>query len=126
MAGKKRDVPITLRSRFKPGVEAAVLIPVSVIGVWFSLSLSGQIELLFFNGNFTQWVYDTFLFQYDQRNALIVGFAMGFAVVPIIYTISEDALSNVPSHIISGSLALGATRIHGTRHTVRTDAPVIR
>jgi phosphate transport system permease protein len=35
---------------------------------------------------------------------------MGFAVIPIIYTISEDAMSNVPQHLISGSLALGATR----------------
>ena len=33
---------------------------------------------------------------YDQRNALVVGLAMGFAVIPIIFTIAEDALSNVP------------------------------
>jgi phosphate transport system permease protein len=35
---------------------------------------------------------------------------MGFAVIPIIFTISEDSLSNVPKHLTSGSLALGATR----------------
>jgi phosphate transport system permease protein len=40
----------------------------------------------------------------------VVGFAMGFAVIPIIYTICEDAFSNVPQHLVSGSLALGATR----------------
>jgi phosphate transport system permease protein len=39
-----------------------------------------------------------------------VGIAMGFAVIPIIFTISEDSLSNVPRHLSSGSLALGATR----------------
>ena len=33
---------------------------------------------------------------YDQRNAVVVGLAMGFAVIPIIFTISEDAFSNVP------------------------------
>jgi phosphate transport system permease protein len=35
---------------------------------------------------------------------------MGFAVIPIIFTIAEDSLSNVPSHLTAGSLALGATR----------------
>ncbi len=47
---------------------------------------------------------------YAQRNALIIGFAMGFAVIPIIYTIAEDALSAVPNSLRSASLACGATR----------------
>ncbi len=46
---------------------------------------------------------------YVQRNALIVGFVMGFAIIPIIYTISEDALSTVPEHLRSASLGAGAT-----------------
>jgi phosphate transport system permease protein len=46
---------------------------------------------------------------YVQRNALVVGFAMGFAIIPIIYTISEDALSAVPEHLRAGSLGAGAT-----------------
>jgi phosphate transport system permease protein len=46
---------------------------------------------------------------YIQRNALIVGFLMGFAIIPIIYTIAEDALSTVPEHLRSASLATGAT-----------------
>ncbi len=48
---------------------------------------------------------DTFV----QRNAMIVGFVMGFAVIPIIYTISEDALSTIPEHLRSASLGAGAT-----------------
>jgi phosphate transport system permease protein len=47
---------------------------------------------------------------YSQRNALVVGFVMGFAIIPIIYTIAEDALSAVPDHLRAGSLAAGATR----------------
>jgi len=35
---------------------------------------------------------------------------MGFAVIPIIFTISEDAFSNVPAHLSAASLALGASR----------------
>jgi phosphate transport system permease protein len=50
-------------------------------------------------------VFDT----YEQRNALVVGFVMGFAIIPIIYTISEDALSAVPEHLRSASLGAGAT-----------------
>jgi phosphate transport system permease protein len=46
---------------------------------------------------------------YQQRNALVVGFVMGFAVIPNIYTLAEDALNSVPSHLRSGSLACGAT-----------------
>ena len=46
---------------------------------------------------------------YDGRNALVVGFVMGFAIIPIIYTIAEDALSTVPSHLRSASLGAGAT-----------------
>ena len=46
---------------------------------------------------------------YVQRNTLIVGFAMGFAVIPIIYTISEDALNAVPEHLRAAALACGAT-----------------
>lgn len=49
---------------------------------------------------------DTFV----QRNALVVGLIMGFAIIPIIYTISDDALSAVPQHLRSASLGAGATR----------------
>ncbi|MEN8149758.1 MAG: ABC transporter permease subunit [Planctomycetota bacterium] len=46
---------------------------------------------------------------YVQRNALVVGFVMGFAIIPIIFTIAEDALSAVPEHLRSASLGAGAT-----------------
>ena len=46
---------------------------------------------------------------YVQRNTFVVGFAMGFAVIPIIYTLAEDALSAVPEHLRAASLACGAT-----------------
>jgi phosphate transport system permease protein len=50
-----------------------------------------------------------FVGTYVQRNTLIVGFAMGFAVIPIIYTLAEDALNAVPEHLRSASLGCGAT-----------------
>lgn len=52
---------------------------------------------------------DLFLGTYVQRNALVVGFVMGFAVIPIIYTVTEDALSSVPDHLRGAALGCGAT-----------------
>jgi phosphate transport system permease protein len=46
---------------------------------------------------------------YVQKNALVVGFVMGFAIVPIIYTMAEDSLSSVPVHLREASLGAGAT-----------------
>ena len=40
---------------------------------------------------------------------MVVGFIMGFAIIPIIYTIAEDALTAVPEHLRSASLGAGAT-----------------
>ncbi len=52
---------------------------------------------------------ESFMGTYVQRNTMIVGFAMGFAVIPIIYTLAEDALNSVPEHLRSASLGCGAT-----------------
>lgn len=52
---------------------------------------------------------DLFLGTYVQRNAFVVGLVMGFAVIPLIYTIADDALSAVPQHLRAASLAAGAT-----------------
>jgi phosphate transport system permease protein len=68
------------------------------------------VESALFAGDYRGWLLRTLGLTYDQRNSLVVGFAMGFAVIPIIFTIAEDALSNVPPHLVAGSLALGATR----------------
>jgi phosphate transport system permease protein len=55
------------------------------------------------------WISNTLGIHYDQRNALVVGFAMGFAVIPSIFSIAEDAIFSVPKQLTYGSLALGAT-----------------
>jgi phosphate transport system permease protein len=46
---------------------------------------------------------------YIQRNSLVVGFVMGFAIIPIIYTLADDALATVPENLRSASLGAGAT-----------------
>lgn len=102
------QAPRAIKGRFKHGTELFFLMPVIIIGVLISLWLNGPIESALFAGDYKSWLYNVLGLQYDQRNSLIVGFAMGFAVIPIIFTISEDALSSVPKHLTAGSLALGA------------------
>ena len=46
---------------------------------------------------------------YVQRNALVVGIGMSFAIIPLIFTIADDALTSVPDHLRSASLGAGAT-----------------
>ena len=57
---------------------------------------------------------------YQQRNAVVVGFAMAFTIIPIIYTLADDALSSVPDSLRSASLGAGATT---WQTTVRVVAP---
>lgn len=57
---------------------------------------------------------------------MVVGLAMGFAVIPIIFAITEDAFSNVPRNLVAGSLALGANRWQTvTRVVLPTASPGI-
>lgn len=103
------QIPRALRGRIPEGWEALMLVPVVGLTVWLSLTLSPWMELWFFDGSMRQWFTDVGI-TYDQRNALVVGLAMGFAVIPTIFSIAEDAVFSVPKHLTQGSLALGATR----------------
>jgi phosphate transport system permease protein len=102
-------LPETTTSKVTDGWQAALLIPIVIFFAWLSLVLSPWMEQILFGGNVRLWLTDTMGVGFDQRNALIIGITMGFAVIPIIFSISEDAVFSVPKHLSSGSLALGAT-----------------
>jgi len=85
------------------------IVPLIVLIVWLLFRFDAPLESLLFAGDAQHWFRDVLGLDYDQRNALVVGVAMGVAVVPIIFSISEDAIHGVPRHLTSGSLALGAT-----------------
>ena len=93
-----------------PAREVAILVALVVFGVWLAYALGPVVERVAFGGDFKAWLFSSFDERYDPRNSLVIGFAMGFAVIPIIFTISEDAFSNVPAHLSAASLALGASR----------------
>lgn len=86
-----------------------MLIPVVCFVGWFSFAVSPIIEVALFDGNTRQFITNELGITFDQRNALVVGIAMGFAVIPTIFSIAEDAMFSVPRHLSNGSLALGAT-----------------
>lgn len=102
-------VPASVRHRVAAGTEAMLLLPVVGCVIWASMALSGPLESAWFGGNLPLWLTTHFGWTYDQRNSLVVGVAMGFAVIPNIFSISEDAVFSVPQHLTNGSLALGAT-----------------
>lgn len=102
-------LPASLRHKVPEGWDAAVLIPVIMFSVYFAFVLSPAIESLCFGGDMRVWMKNEFGIGYDQRNSLVVGLAMGFAVIPTIFSIAEDAIFSVPKHLTTGSLALGAT-----------------
>jgi phosphate transport system permease protein len=102
-------LPGSIKHRVPDGWTAALLIPVVLLISWVSIALSQPLEAWLFDGNMRSWLTNEIGIDFDQRNALVVGFAMGFAVIPTIFSIAEDAIFSVPKHLTFGSLALGAT-----------------
>jgi phosphate transport system permease protein len=119
-------LPASIRLRVPAGWESAILIPVVLFVGWLSFAISGHLEAWLFGGNMPQWLRNEMGITFDQRNALVVGIAMGFAVIPNIYSIAEDAVFSVPKSLTLGSLALGATPWQTlTRVVILTASPGI-
>jgi phosphate transport system permease protein len=102
-------LPAGLQQTVKPGREILLLLPLIAGALWLSMVLSQPLEQIFFGGNLPRWLGTELGIDYEQRNSLVVGIAMGFAVIPNIFSISEDAIFAVPRQLTTGSLALGAT-----------------
>lgn len=102
-------LPARLQQSIPEGWEAAILLPVIIIAGIVAIMLGQPVEELFFGGDMPMWLTNEMGIKYEQRNSLVVGIIMGFAVIPTIFSISEDAIYGVPKHLTTGSLALGAT-----------------
>lgn len=112
--------PMKIRGKFEGGREWMVLLPVVLLVAWAAWSLGPVLEKLVFVykdqstgreiADFRLWWPQATGMSFDQRNSLVVGFMMGFAVIPVIFTIAEDALSNVPKTLTAAASALGASR----------------
>ncbi len=100
-----------LAKRVETGYEFAVVtLCVIAPGVALAWAVAGPIEAAFFGGDFRQWLAGALATPYEQLNSIVVAFGLGFAVIPIIFSISEDALSGIPHSLSAASLAMGASR----------------
>ncbi|OOF00737.1 hypothetical protein BZG78_04295 [Salinivibrio sp. MA351] len=104
-----RMIPRYARRRLPDNAQILVIIPVLLLVGTMAVSLGPWIEQIWLGGDARQFITYELGIGYDQRNALVVGIAMGFAVVPTIFSIAEDAIFSVPPHLKQGALALGAT-----------------
>ena len=104
------QLPVEKRSMLPEGWAPIVLIVPILLGGWLSFEWSRPIEIAFFDGDIRHWLQTETGLGFDQRNALIVGLTMGFAIIAPIFSIAEDSLFAVPRHLTNGSLALGATQ----------------
>ena len=89
--------PRRIREIIKPAIELLAGIPSVVMGFFALIVLAS-------------WLQTTFGLEF-RFNALNAGIALALAVIPIIYTVSEDAFNAVPQHYREASLALGASKI---------------
>ncbi|WP_415754119.1 phosphate ABC transporter permease [Pseudomonas leptonychotis] len=119
-------LPESIRLNVPDGWESVLLIPIVLAVGYVSLAMSGHLENWLFDGNMRLWLSNDLGIAFDQRNALVVGLAMGFAVIPTIFSIAEDAVFSVPKSLTFGSLALGATPWQTlTRVVILTASPGI-
>jgi len=104
------NLPKSISDKISDGVLPLVLLPILVFTAYISIGCSHTLEQWLFDGNTRVYLTNELGIDFDQRNSLIVGIAMGFAVIPTIFSIAEDAIFSVPKSLTMGSLALGATR----------------
>ncbi len=88
--------PQAAREAIKPAVELLAGIPSVVVGFFALMVLA-------------TWLQDAFGMTI-RLNAITAGIGLALAVIPIVYTVAEDALSAVPQAYRDGSEALGANR----------------
>lgn len=96
--------PKWAREVYKPVVELLAGFPSVVLGFFALIVLAS-------------WLQELFDFEY-RLNAVNAGLALSLAVIPIIFTVCEDALSAVPRKLREASWALGATRAETTIRVV--------
>jgi len=85
-----------LREIIKPVVELLAGIPSVVLG-FFGLMVMASV------------LQRTLGYQ-SRLNALVAGLALAFAVIPLVFSIAEDALTSVPRSFVQAALALGASK----------------
>ena len=102
-------IPLEQRKRLHEGLVAFGLIPIYFLISWAVFAFGPDLEMFFLGQPFREWAPNSLGVPFEQRNSIVVGLAMGFAVTPLIFTLAEDAFRNIPKDLADASLALGAT-----------------
>jgi phosphate transport system permease protein len=87
--------PPWARETVKPAIEILAGIPSVVVGFFCLMVLAG-------------WLQSTFGWTF-RLNAITAGIGLSLAVIPIVYTVCEDAFTSVPQTFREGSIAMGAS-----------------
>ena len=96
--------PARVKEWVKPGIELLAGIPSVVIGAFALLVLASWLQSIF---------------HYEVRlNSFVAGIALGFAVIPLVFSIAEDALTSVPRSYVQAALAVGSSRWQAARDIV--------
>ncbi|HID08444.1 MAG TPA: phosphate ABC transporter permease subunit PstC [Armatimonadetes bacterium] len=96
--------PSWMREMVKPAVELLAGIPSVVVGFFCLMQVASWLSHVFQIG----WLESALT--PHRLNALVGGIGISLAVVPIVFTLAEDALRGVPQSYRLASLALGATQ----------------
>lgn len=102
--------PVRFRVFSPSGREIWLLLAAVLAGGWLALECGALLEAAWLRAGYETWFEESLGLTYAERNAIVVGMVMGLAVAPIIFTLSEEALSAVPRSYLEGSMSLGATR----------------
>lgn len=99
------------------GLHLISVVPIIFLSLLLAQWAAPWIEQFYFAGDIQSHLAEQGI-AYDQRNSVIVGIAMGFAVIPTIFTLAEEAIYSVPRHLSLGAYALGASRWQALRTVV--------
>ncbi len=88
--------PRAVREIVKPAIELLAGIPSVVLGFFALMVLAS-------------WVRATFGFHF-RLNAVVAAIGLALTIVPVIFTIAEDAIQSVPQTLTEAALALGARK----------------
>jgi ABC-type phosphate transport system permease subunit len=102
-------LPLQWRRQLPAGWEILLVFPLLVLSIGALFSVGEHLENRLFDAGLIAYLNDHLGINYQNRNALLTGLAMGVALIPTLYSIAEDALYTLPKSLRDGSLALGAT-----------------
>ncbi len=109
--GGWRLVPAPVRRRLPEGVELLLLFAVGVVVLGLAVIFADPIEARFFAGDFQRFLFTEWGLRYDQRNAIVVGLGLGFAVVP-------GDLHHSRGRMLRGSPVAGHRKPGSRRHAL--------